>query len=152
MGAITKREPDRFVLAIAEAEAAIEATRASTDPAYVIRPWRRDELIEELQERIASIKREQQRQAEIAAQKAAEASRRQRFAELAPQRQALAERWNRARAEVAAVLAAATALQREHLEQTQQKAIAETPTVQALIAAEMEASERWILLRRTPLQ
>lgn len=152
MGAITKREPDRFSLAITEAEAAIEATRASTDPAYVLRPWRRDELIEELQERIASIKREQQRQAEIAAQKAAEASRRQRFAELAPQRQALAERWNRARAEVAAVLAAATALQREHLEQTQQKAIAETPTVQGLIAAEMEASERWILLRRTPLQ
>lgn len=152
MGAITKREPDRFALAITEAEAAIEATRASTDPAYVIRPWRREELIEELQERIASIKREQQRQAEIAAQKAAEASRRQRFAELAPQRQALAERWNRARAEVASVLAAATELQREHLEQTQQKAIAETPTVQGLIAAEMEAGERWILLRRTPLQ
>lgn len=152
MGAITKREPDRFALAIAEAEAAIEATRTSTDPAYVIRPWRRDELIEELQERIAGIRRERQRQAEIAAQKAEEARRRKRFAELAPQRQALTERWNRARAEVAAVLAAATALQREHLEQTQQKAIAETPTVQALIAAEMEASEHWILLRRTPLQ
>ena len=147
MGAIVKQPPDRFALAIAEAEQAIEAVKVSTDPIYVLKPWRREELISELEERIASVKREQQRQEQAAAEKAEKARKEARFARLAPKREALAERWNACRAEIAAVITEANALQRLHLQETDRPALSETPTVQGLVAARLEAVERWLIFR-----
>jgi len=147
MGAPTKQPPDRFALAIAEAEQAIEAVKVSTDPEYVLRPFKREELIEELQERIASIRREQQRQEQAAAEKAEKDRKQARFARLAPKREALAERWNACRAEIAAVITEANALQRQHLQETDRPALSEAPTVHGLTAARLEAVERWLIFR-----
>lgn len=133
---------------IQEIEAAIQTLKESTDPLYVARPWRRRDLIEELSERIAQLRTQEAEQAQAAAERARRAQLQAAWDALAPKREALALRWGEVRQLMREVLAAAQALDREHLAQTERRALSEGLVPTSFLSARLEVIDNSPVLVR----
>lgn len=151
--AIVPAAPDALTLEIRQCEQAIAETKESKDPAYIAAPWRRMRLIEELEDRIAHLRRLQASEAAAAAERAHKAQLQAAWAALAVEREAFVSRWNAAREEVRALLLEARRLHQVH-GGTADRAVfgSELPGPLPFINGRAELTERGITLRPEQLQ
>jgi len=132
---------DPLELQIQEVERAIEEVRTSKDPVYIAAPHKREDLLEQLHERIAHLKQVQADRAQAAAEKLRRDQLKKAWERLTPKRAALAERWNKVRDEARAVLDDALALDRQHLSKAEKRALSENIAPMAFLNARMEVIE-----------
>jgi len=150
--AIVPTAPDALLLEIQQCEQAIIETKESRDPAYVAAPWKRGRLLEELEDRIAHLKRLQASEAAAAAERAHRAQLQAAWAALAVEREAFVSRWNAAREEVRALLLEARRLQQVHAGTADRPVFNEPPGPLPFINGRAEITERGITLLPEQLQ
>lgn len=123
---------------IAQCRQAIAETRESCDPTYIARPWKREQLIEEIEQRIAALEAEKARRATAAADRELRQQRETAWADLADARSELASRWNTIREEIKALLADAHRLDGLHLERAGRRALSEGISPMSVLRARAE--------------
>lgn len=141
MGAIVKAPPDPIEQEIEKVQAAIIQVQDSEDPVYIAAPWKRRDLIEQLTERIATLRQVQAEKDQAAAEREHRQRLQQAWDRLAPKRHQLAERWNRIRDEARAVLDEAQKLDKEHISKTDRRGLSENIAPMTFLNARMEATE-----------
>ena len=139
---------DPIELEIEKVRQAIVEVQESKDPAFVAKPWRRRDLLVELDERIVELKRIQQQNAQAAAERARRADLKAAWDELQPQRQEIALRWNAMRSEMQALYQDVMELEREHLRRTDRRMLSEGIDIAAITRASFEVIEQSPVLVR----
>lgn len=150
--AIVPTAPDAISTEIEMVHQAIRETENSKDPVYVAQPWRRGRLLEELNDRIAHLKRLQASEAAAAAERAHKAQLQAAWAALGPEREAFVSRWNAARDEVRALLLEARRLQQVHAGTADRAVFNDLPGPLPFINARAELTDRHIVLRPDQLK
>lgn len=145
--AIVPVVPDALTLEIRQCEQAIIETKESKDPAYIAAPWKRGRLLEELEDRIAHLKRLQAQEAAAAQERARKAELQAAWDALAPEREALALRWEKAKAEARAVIAEAERLNRLHIGTADRPMLSEPIAPITFLNAVLVPHERHLIVR-----
>lgn len=136
--AATTTPADPFEIEIEKVQSAIAEVQESQAPEYIAAPWKRRDLIEQLTERIATLRQVQAEKAQAATQREQRQRLQNAWDKLAPKRQAFAQRWNACREEMRTVLAAAKELDAEHLSKSDRRALSELLSAQSLLSARAE--------------
>lgn len=146
--ATTEPPKDPLDLEIERCRQAIAETRESRDPAYVAKPWQREQLIEEIEDRIRGLEAQKVARARAELEAQVRQSRAAAWAELEPQRQELASRWNGLREQIKALLADARRLDALHLERCNRRGLSEAVMPLTLLRARAEVIDASQVLLR----
>jgi hypothetical protein len=152
MPSIQEKHTDPFDQELQQIAAAILETQASSDPQFIAAPWKRAQLIEELQSRQADVKRAQREALVAAAEAQIRDQRAKAWERLAPKRQALAERWEKAREELSALCKEAQRLQGEHVEKAGRACLSEAISAVTVARARLDVTERFLIVRPADLR
>lgn len=126
---------------IARCRQAIAETQKSPDPAYIARPWKRDELIDEIEARIHALEGQKVAQALAAEEKAIRQKREAAWSDLEPQRRELASRWNDLRQQIRTLLADARRLDAVHIERCNRRGLSEAVVPMSLLSARCDVND-----------
>jgi DNA repair exonuclease SbcCD ATPase subunit len=117
---------------------AIAETRESRDPAFIAKPWKREELIEELEDRITALQGEKARRVRADLEREVRQQRETAWADLADARTELAGRWNSIRQQIKALMADVHQLDGTHLERAGRRALSEGVSPLTVLRARAE--------------
>jgi response regulator RpfG family c-di-GMP phosphodiesterase len=143
---------DPFEQELQQIEAAIAETEASTSPDYVAAPWRRAELIEQLQDRRDSLHKARQAALVANAQQRIKEQQGKAWQRLEPKRLEMSKRWDDLRQQLAVLLADLTDLEQEHLQKTGRRLLSEPIGPTHLPLAQLVACERGLAVMRAELR
>ena len=102
------------------------------------KPWQREQLIEEIEDRIHGLEAQKVARARAELEAQVRQSRAAAWAELEPQRRELASRWNDLRQQIRTLLADARRLDAVHIEKCNRRGLSEAVMPLSLLRAHCE--------------